>query len=505
MNSRTIRLGTLTALLVLLSFVLGFWDAARIASTEAAGGEDHHAIRRVLLLSIDGMHALDLAHYTKQNPDSTLARLRRMGVTYTNASSSRPSDSFPGLLSIITGGSPLSTGVVYDDSYDRSLSPPDSDCTTVGTRVLFTAAIDIDPNDLDAGGGIDPNKLPRDPRKGCAPVYPHDYLRVNTVFEVIKAEGLRTAWSDKHPAYDIVHGPSGHGVDDLFTPEIAAGGTTGSVKRTEAYDDLKVEAVLNQINGKDHTGKKTVGVPAIFGMNFQAVSVGQKLSGAGYLDGRGTPSPLLLDALRHTDESIGRMVHQLRANGLLPSTLIVVTAKHGQAPMDITKRRLVDEALIPSLVNSVKDGLLAHATQDDIALLWLSDQSRTEDVVEELRTHQDEVGVQEIRSGEAVRLLFRNPLRDVRTPDIIVLPNLGVIYASASSTKIAEHGGFSDQDTNVPLLMANPGLRPRTIRTPVQTSQIAPTILRMLGLNPWALEAVRIEKTRALPGLRLRR
>ena len=54
---------------------------------------------------------------------------------------------------------------------------------------------------------IDPALLPVDPRT-CTPVYPHSYLKVNTVFEVLRAHGLRPAWSDKHPAYDILQGPS---------------------------------------------------------------------------------------------------------------------------------------------------------------------------------------------------------------------------------------------------------------------------------------------------------
>ena len=55
----------------------------------------------------------------------------------------------------------------------------------------------------------------------CSPFYPHNAIRTNTVFEVIKAENAgRTAWADKHPAYDLVNGPSGKGVDDLYNPEI---------------------------------------------------------------------------------------------------------------------------------------------------------------------------------------------------------------------------------------------------------------------------------------------
>jgi hypothetical protein len=66
---------------------------------------------------------------------------------------------------------------------------------------------------------IDPAQLPVDPTS-CQPVYPHSYLQVNTVFEVARAAGLRTAWADKHPAYEILNGPSGTGIQDLFTPEI---------------------------------------------------------------------------------------------------------------------------------------------------------------------------------------------------------------------------------------------------------------------------------------------
>jgi len=74
----------------------------------ANGDEQFH---HVLLLSIDGLHAQDLARYIRVNPSSALAQLTRLGITYTDASTSKPSDSFPGLLSMVTGGSPRSTGV----------------------------------------------------------------------------------------------------------------------------------------------------------------------------------------------------------------------------------------------------------------------------------------------------------------------------------------------------------------------------------------------------------
>ena len=209
---------------------------------------------------------------------------------------------------MVAGGSPNSTGVIFENSYDRSLSPPASDCAKTGTTVIFDSSIDRNPDAIDGGGGIDAEKLPRDPKNGCKPVFPHSFIRVNNIFEVIKQAGGRTAWCDKHPAYEFLNGPSGTGVDDLYTPEVRANRVGKNVQRTEAYDDLKVQALLNQIDGKDHTGAKRVGVPAIFGMSFQAVSVAQKLEGNGYLDANGTPSPGLLDALTHTDQSISKML-----------------------------------------------------------------------------------------------------------------------------------------------------------------------------------------------------
>src|SRR5206468_374578 len=89
-------------------------------------------------------------------------------------------------------------GANAQNSYDRSLSPPASDCSKIGTAVVFDSSIDKNRDAVDGGGGIDENKLPRNPNNHCAPVFPHNFIRVNTIFEVIKESGRRTAWSDKH-------------------------------------------------------------------------------------------------------------------------------------------------------------------------------------------------------------------------------------------------------------------------------------------------------------------
>src|SRR5262249_36016031 len=206
----------------------------------------------------------------------------------------------------------------------------------------------------------------RDPFKGCAPVYPWNFVRTNTIFGVVHQAGGYTAWSDKHPSYSSVAGPGdGTNVDDYYSPEINSnvvplpgapgcnpvpdptntGAWTNSFKNIQCYDSLKVQAILNQINGKDHSGKVKLPVPTIFGMNFQVVSVGQKLIEksigvkGGYLDNEGRPSDALLGEIEFADTSIGKMVDALKNRGLYRSTLIVISAKHGQNPID-SKRYL---------------------------------------------------------------------------------------------------------------------------------------------------------------------
>jgi len=85
-------------------------------------------------------------------------------------------------------------------------------------------------------------------------------------------------------------------------------------------------------------------------------------------------------------------------------------------------------------------------------------------------------------------------------PDVLGIAQHGVVYTGGKA-KIAEHGGDDPQDRNVPILVVSPGLEQgATIGSPVETTQIAPTILALLGLSPEQLQAVRIEHTRVLPG-----
>ncbi|HEV2690425.1 MAG TPA: alkaline phosphatase family protein, partial [Bryobacteraceae bacterium] len=153
-------------------------------------------IKHVLLISVDGLHALDVANYVGKNPKSALAELARHGVTYSNARTPANSDSFPGLLALVTGGSPISHGLFYDVSYDRTLfDPTNTTCSgTPGNTIVFDESIDLYNSQNVSQNVIDPAKLPRGLRNGkCEPVFPHNAIRTNTIFEVVRAAGGRTA------------------------------------------------------------------------------------------------------------------------------------------------------------------------------------------------------------------------------------------------------------------------------------------------------------------------
>jgi acid phosphatase len=649
----------------------------------------------VLLLSVDGLHQADVADPILQSSTTpsgapvlqNILGLQQQGVTYDNASTTSPSDSFPGELSMLTGAHPGTTGVFYDDSYDRKLLPPAIVGSTVpGTETMYAENLDYNLNNMSGTDGtngfdasaIDPTQLPLsgivsvggEQQKGIvlgsqtiyqlnnspilndgtatgsifgskgallatftipqtAPdpnlpnsandivrlsfvtggsnftsgtlnlangvlvlnwsstpppaktnvrisynygvtVSPHQFLKVNTIFNVAQDAGLLTAYSDKHPAYDIASGPNGQGVDDFYAPEINSfaaledlstghtvdanalrdanpfvdlsnyklvygptdpdgpndpnlGDITKNSLLTEKYDDLKVQAILNEINGLTSRGDPGAGVPALFGMNFQAVSVAQKYSKGGIdiVNGQEVPSNIFLAALQHTDASIGAIENALKAQGLWASTMLVLTAKHGQDPRIGSGIKMADNQ-IPNVIGAN----LAQATQDDVSLLWLKDQSQTQQAVDALTNFQatgfvtgndannnpvrlpaSQV-IDKILSGSALaQYKLGDPSQNSRTPDIIVTLKPGFIWVGNPKNKFkrAEHGGFSEDDTHVALIVSSGGLNREVqggvVDQPVETTQIAVTALHALRLKGGQLKGAAIEKTKELPGL----
>jgi hypothetical protein len=462
------------------------------------------SIEHVLLISVDGMHAGDLSRYVSAHPQSALAKLAGHGLTYDNAQTTSPSDSFPGLLSLITGGSPRTTGVWYDEAFGHDLAPAKGckpGAENEGAKYDYSEALDVKNGSMFTS--IDPAQLVVDPAT-CKPIYPHSLLRVNTIFEVVKAAGLRTAWSDKHPAYDLVNGPSGQGVDDLFVPEITVldgDDATESVEKTIAYDAIKAQAVVNELKGRDSAGKQTVGVPAVLGMNFQAVSVAQKLKGDGYKNADGEPSEGLAKALDFVDGGLATFEATLESEKLAEQTLVVVTAKHGQSPIDPAKRHIVDGKALKAALESAGKDVVASVTTDDVALVWLNDKSKAGEAVQALQAKKADLAIADIVSGEALAKNYADPANDPRAPDLIVQPEAGVIYTKPTATKLAEHGGGAPDDRHVALLVSNPSIKAAQVDEAVSTTQVAPSILEALGLKPESLQAVEKEKTAVLPKL----
>jgi hypothetical protein len=595
--SKNFRSGLFVSAFSLALMLAPSLSAAQGAGQGSGGNWNHnggHSIQHVLLISIDGMHALDYINCANGISGANagapycpnLANLKPTGINYLFAYTSEPSDSFPGLMALVTGGSPRSVGAFYDDAYDRSLDPPAATtgdglagspgacvpfAVPTGTTTEYDEGIDLNQTLLNGGapgagltdGGIqsiDPKRLERDPAKGCAPVYPWNFVRTNTIFGVVHAAGGYTAWSDKHPSYSSVSGPgNGTNLDDYYAPEInsipvnlpgvRAGSTscnplpdqtavtasntwTDSFQNIQCYDTLKVNAILNEIDGKTHNGVTAAPVPTVFGMNFQAVSIGQKLIEkslsptvtGGYQDAQGTPTQSLLSEIEFVDLSIGKMVAALKSKGLYNSTMIVITAKHGQSPIDSSRYLGISTVANDPITTSpatiaANAGCLPYSesplnptglgpTEDDVSLVWLDSSCTAENVVGMLQTQSPSIsniaGIGEIFWGAGITQLYNAPglppNGDPRTPDILVTPHIGVTY-SGSTKKLAEHGGFAHDDTNVMILLSNPSFRANTVTIPVTTMEVAPTILQVLGLDPEALQSVQQEGTAVLPNV----
>jgi hypothetical protein len=527
-------------------------------------------IKHVLLLSIDGMHAVDFYNCSRGIAGANggepycpnMAALGRTGITYVEAISSKPSDSFPGIAALVTGGTPKSTGLYYDVAYDRSLDGPAIPTGTglaagtckpfappTGTTTDNDQGVDFNDNDLNGGapgalpteGGIaslDPNKLSRDPAQGCAPVYPWNFVRTNTIFGVVHAAGGYTAWIDKHPSYSMVGGPGGHGLDDYYSPEVdsnviglpgvttpdglscatvqdtnSTSGWNSSFVNIQCYDALRLNGLLNQIAGKTHKGAPAQ-IPAVFGMNFQSVYTGQILvepnvGTGGYQNAAALPSAFLLNEIEYVDTCIGKLVNALKDAGHYEDTLIILTAKHGMSPIDPklfvanpsnTPATLLGNAIPPSESPLTPGGI--GATEDDVSVLWLKKGASVISAVKLLESDAGAISLGEIYYGPTLALNYNigglGPGEDPRSPDIIVTPNVGVTYISPGSA-IGDHGGFGHDDTNVMLLVANPSFSPQTVSNATTTTQVAPTVLLALGLDPLALDAVQIEGTTVLP------
>ncbi|ORY53870.1 alkaline phosphatase-like protein [Rhizoclosmatium globosum] len=425
-------------------------------------------------------------------------------LSFTQALTSFPSDSFPGLAAQITGGSPATHGFYYDVSYSRSLyDPSDVNCTSPGVPIAYDESVDVDKTQLSGGCdsgvytngcGIDPTALPRNLVNGkCVPWYAHQELRVNTIFEVAKAAGYFTAWTDKHPIYEFVNGPSGSGTVDLYTPEQESNNknTTETIK----YDTTHVNAIVNWINGNDHFGKKQAGSYKGFlvGGNLQVVSIGQKLNTddpkttGGYLDAKFTPNATLAGQIAAADAFVGQIIDALKATNQWANTLFIVSAKHGQSSTDHSKWaniQIDDTIAYAAQVAGIKVDDVTYTNNDNM-LIWVKNGVQAPALLKAISAnltafHADGAGAY-VKYGKDI--FGVDPAKD--------------------SKQAEEHGGNADDDRHVALIVGGGVVAAGKVDSSsnVITQQIAPTILQALGLDPNSLQAVAAEKVAVLPGV----
>ena len=200
-----------------------------------------------------------------------------------------------------------------------------------------------------------------------------------------------------------------------------------------------------------------------------------------------------------------------------------VLAKHGQDPR-VGLAGLMQDSTLPDLLKSV-GAPVAQATQDDVSLIWLQNQATTPKAVAALQQFQQTGTIsvyfqgvpQTLPASQVIdKILWGpslvaaglgNPATDSTTPDIIVTLKPGYIWVGSVTNqhKRAEHGGFSEDDTHVALVVSGGALpsavQGTTVGTTVQTQQIAVSVLQALGLDPTKLTGAVIDNTQPLPGL----
>ena len=427
MRAARLRLSLAAALLA------GVSAASAQVQYQPAQGTPKHAV----LIFIDGFR-VDLL-----DPELAphIAALGRAGVRFANAVVGFPSDSMPGILGPLTGGSPRETGIPYDEYYDRHYK----------LAVEITETVTVPPG-----------------------LKPHDLLKVPTIFEAAKATGLKTAFVSKHVGYEIVQGPSGKGVDHLELPESAT--WKGPFKDYDAQNfDMLRGMIANE--GADIAG--IYAIAANYAMKDHGVSAAETRA-----------------AVTDIDTQVGKVVDAVKDAGRYDDTVFVVMGDHGDTDTPKAVASKGDGSVVGFLAE--KGIKAAKITADDVMLAWLADSSQAREAVSLLDTPEskERFGIDRVLGPEAVKAM--GDFADDQMPDFVLLVKPGVVYTKLPSTKKAEHGGDFESDRRVAFVMEGPGVKSgAVVDAKVNIFSTAPTLAKLLGLSlPSASSPVLIEALR---------
>ena len=428
MRATMLRLSLMTAALI-----AGVSAASAQVDYKPAQGTPKHAV----LIFIDGFRA-DLL-----DPEIAphIAALGRAGARFANAEVGFPSDSMPGILGPLTGGSPRDTGVPYDEYYDRHYK----------LAIELTETVTVP-----------------------AGLKPHDLLRVPTLFEAAKAKGLKTAFISKHVGYEILQGPSGQGIDRLELPEMAT--WKGPFKD---YDAQNFETLTGFVvkDGADIAG--LYAIAANYAMKDHGVAAAETRA-----------------AVAEIDAQIARLVDAVAAAGRYDDTVFVLMGDHGDTDTPDAVASKGEGSVVGFLA---EQGIkAAKITADDVMLAWLADPSQAEKAVSLLDTPEARArfGIDRVLGPDALKSM--RDFADDQMPDFVLQVKPGVVYTKLPSTKKAEHGGAFDSDRRVAFVMAGPGVkRGAVVESKVNIFSTAPTLAKLLGLSlPSATSPVLTEALR---------
>jgi predicted AlkP superfamily pyrophosphatase or phosphodiesterase len=408
--------------MVLLAAALSLAGAAT-ASAQVAYKPAQGTPKHVVMIFVDGLRA-DLL-----DPELAphIAALGRVGVRFANAEVGFPSDSMPGILGPLTGASPRVTGVPYDEYYDRHYK----------IAIEITETVTVPPG-----------------------LKPHDLLRVPTIFDAARAKGLKTAFISKHAGYEILQGPSGHGIDRLELPEMAE--WKGPFKD---YDAKNFELLTSWL-AKD--GMDVAGVYAI-APNYA-------------MKDHGVMAPETRAAVTDVDGQIGRLVDALVAAGRYDDTVFAVLGDHGDTDTPTGVASKGEGSVVGFLAE--KGIKVAKVTADDVMLAWLADSSQAQQAVALLDTPDSRArfGIDRILGADELKRM--QDFADDQMPDFVLLVKSGVVYTKLPNKKKAEHGGAFDSDRKVAFVMSGPGVQSDLVAEgKVNIFSLGPTVAKLLGTS----------------------